>query len=72
MAYYSCMISNIETFKHIKNWIKDIKMKINKPLEQLALIVLGNKCDLPKEKRKVDEQDKINFKNEYGLNIIEV
>jgi small GTP-binding protein len=65
-------ISSAETFKHIKNWINDIKMKINKPLEQLALIVLGNKCDLPEEKRKVDEQDKIDFKNEYGLNIIEV
>ena len=65
-------ISSVETFKHIKNWINDIKMKINKPLEQLALIVLGNKCDLPEEKRKVDEQDKIDFKNEYGLNILEV
>ena len=65
-------ISSSETFKHIKNWINDIKMKINKPLEQLALIVLGNKCDLPEEKRKVDEKDKIDFKNEYGLNILEV
>ena len=65
-------ISSAETFKHIKNWINDIKMKINKPLEQLALIVLGNKCDLPEEKRKVDEKDKIDFKNEYGLNILEV
>ena len=50
-------ISNYETFKHIKNWIGDIKNNISVAWEKLALIVIGNKSDLPPEKKKVDKKD---------------
>ena len=65
-------ITNLDTFKHIKNWIGDIKNKINKPMDQIALYVIGNKCDLPEEKRKVDDEDKAKLKAEFGLDIMEV
>ena len=65
-------VTNLETFKHIKNWITDIKNKINKPVDQIALYVLGNKCDLPKEDKKVDNEDKVKLKEEFGLEIMEV
>ena len=65
-------VTNLETFKHIKNWITDIKNKINKPMDQIALYVLGNKCDLPEEDKKVDNEDKVKLKEEFGLEIMEV
>ena len=65
-------VTNLETFKHIKNWITDIKNKINKPVDQIALYVLGNKCDLPEEDKKVDNEDKVKLKEEFGLEIMEV
>ena len=64
-------ISNYESFKHIKNWITDIKNNIGVPMEKLALIVIGNKSDLPDDKRKVDKNDIETFQNTHGLKIIE-
>ena len=64
-------ITNYDSFKHIKKWINDIKNNINKPMEKLALYVLGNKSDL-ENGRSVDEGDKTKLKEEFGLNIMEV
>ena len=64
-------ISNYDTFKHIKNWINDIKNNIGVPIEKLALIVIGNKSDLPDDKRKVDNNDIETFQNTHGIKIIE-
>ena len=64
-------ISNYETFKHIKNWIGDIKNNISLAWEKLALIVIGNKSDLPPEKKKVDKKEIEEFENTQKLKIIE-
>ena len=64
-------ISNYETFKHIKNWIGDLKNNISVAWEKLALIVIGNKSDLPPEKKKVDKKDIEEFENTQKLKIIE-
>ena len=64
-------ISNYDSFKHIKNWINDIKTNISIPFEKLALIVIGHKSDLPDEKRKVDKNDIQTFENSHGIKIIE-
>ena len=64
-------ISNYDSFKHIKNWINDIKTNISIPFEKLALIVIGHKSDLPEEKRKVDKNDIQTFENSHGIKIIE-
>ena len=54
-------ITNLGTFKHIKNWITDIKSKTDKPLDKLALIIVGNKSDL-EDNRQVNKENK-NEKN---------
>ena len=64
-------ISNYDSFKHIKNWINDIKTNISIPFEKLALIVIGHKSDLPDEKREVDKNDIQTFENSHGIKIIE-
>ena len=63
-------ITNISTFKHIKNWISDIKSKTDKPLDKLALLIIGNKSDL-EENREVNEENKNDIINEHKLKIIE-
>ena len=55
-------ISNYETFKHIKNWIGDIKNNIS---------LAWDKSDLPPEKKKVDKKDIEEFENTQKLKIIE-
>ena len=64
-------ISDYDSFKHIKNWINDIKTNISIPFEKLALIVIGHKSDLPDDKRKVDKNDIQTFENSHGIKIIE-
>ena len=65
-------VNNYDSFKHIKTWIKDIKANITIPWEKLALIVIGNKCDLPKEEKKVDKEDIEEFKKtNNGIQVIE-
>ena len=66
-------ISNYDTFKHIKNWISDIKNNANVEFDKIAIIILGNKSDLSDELRKVDKDDIEKFENENeGLKIMEV
>ena len=64
-------VSNIGSFKHIKNWITDIENNITVPKDKLALIIIGNKSDLPEDKKKVDNKDKEDFENKYKYKIIE-
>ena len=65
-------VNNYDSFKHIKTWIKDIKANITIPWEKLALIVIGNKCDLPNEAKKVDKEDIEEFKKtNNGIQVIE-
>ena len=65
-------VTNLETFKHIKSWINDIQSKINKPMDEIALYVIGNKCDLPEERKKVNKEDITKLKEEFNLDVMEV
>ena len=65
-------ISNYDSFKHIKNWIQDIKNNLGVPIEKIALIIVGNKSDLPDNLKKVDSDDVENFEKTSGFKIIEV
>ena len=73
-------ISDIESFEAVENWIKSIR-EIGK--EKLPIILVGNKCDLSDDKRKVslkEGQDKASEFNipfyetscKEGINIKEV
>ena len=62
-------ISKYETFKHIKTWINNIKESID--IDKIALIVVGNKCDLPDSEKNVEKDSKQNFENTSKMKIIE-
>ena len=62
-------ISNVPTFHHIKAWINNIKECID--ITKIALIVVGNKCDLPDNENKVDEESKKQFEKENNMKIID-
>ena len=65
-------VTNKETFRHIKEWIKNIRDNINNQIDKIALCVLGNKIDQPEEMKQVTEEDKQKFKDESNLDIMEV
>ena len=73
-------ISDLESFEAVENWIKSIR-EIGK--DKLPIILVGNKCDLSDDKRKVslkEGQDKASEFNipfyetscKEGINIKEV
>ena len=62
-------ISKYETFKQIKTWINNIKDSID--IDKIALLVVGNKCDMPKTDKTVDQESKQNFENASKMKIIE-
>ena len=62
-------ISKYETFKQIKTWINNIKESID--IDKIALIVVGNKCDMPKTDKSVDQQSKQNYESTSKMKIIE-
>jgi Ras-related protein Rab-1A len=64
-------ISKYETFKHIKSWITDIENNISVPKNKLALIIIGNKADLPNDQKIVDKKDVEEFENKFKYKIIE-
>ena len=60
-------VSDKKSFNHIKDWIEDInKFTDNNPIK----LIVGNKCDLVKEKQ-VTEEDKKLLKKQTGIDIIE-
>ena len=63
-------ISNYDSFKHIKNWIQDIKNNLGVPIEKIALIIVGNKSDLV-EQRKVTFEEAKQYADEHELPYIE-
>ena len=73
-------IGNLESFEAVENWIKSIR-EIGK--DNLPIILVGNKCDLPDDKRMIslkEGQDKADEFNipfyetscKEGINIKEV
>ncbi len=62
-------ISSFDTFKHIRGWINNIKEKID--IEKIAFIIVGNKCDLPRTEKFVDEESKKSFEDKNNIKIIE-
>lgn len=46
-------VSSGDTFRRVRTWIADLR----KARENIAIVLVGNKCDLPKEKRQVSRED---------------
>ena len=59
---------NKGSFQHMKCWINEIKETIE--FSKTGVIIVGNKCELSKE-RVVDEEMKIKFEKELNIKIIE-
>ena len=64
-------ITKKDTFKHIKSWIKDIQANLGDAMDKIALIVIGNKSDLPQSEKEVDKNDVQEFENSMKFKIIE-
>ena len=62
-------MSNLNSFNHIKEWINSIKESVD--ISKIALIIVGNKCDLTTQEITVDEEKKKNFEDTRKLKIIE-
>ena len=61
-------VTQLESFNSIKRWVEGIKENIK--MEELGLIIVGNKCDLKKEKIITDEMKK-ELENSLNIKIIE-
>jgi small GTP-binding protein len=62
-------MSVYESFKGIIKWIGNIKETLD--ISKVALVVVGNKCDLPKEEIQVNKEMVEKFEKEENLKIIE-
>ena len=73
-------ISNLQTYENVKNWISQIREEAN---PNVIIYLVGNKIDLPKEKRvvniedgeKIAEEFEIKFKEasaKSGINVNEI
>ena len=62
-------ITNLISFKHIKEWINNIKENID--ISKIGIIIVGNKCESSPENVVVDEETKIQFEKQMNIKIIE-
>ena len=56
-------ITNMESFKHVQNWIEDIR---NQSPKTVLIILIGNKIDL-EDKRVVNYDEGNDFANKNGI-----
>ena len=62
-------IDDLDTFKAIKEWIQSIEEYVD--LEEIGLIVVGNKCDVPEDKKQVNNLMKEELEKEIKCKILE-
>lgn len=62
-------ISNLDSFKSIKEWIENVKENVN--LSDIGLIIVGNKCDLPEEEKVVNNLMVKDLEKNLNVKIIE-
>ena len=60
-------VTNGESFSKINEWIEQIKLNIN--IEDISLVLLGNKCDI--EKREVSQQQGKEMAQELNISYFE-
>ena len=61
-------ITNIQTYENVKNWISQIKEEAN---SNVIIYLVGNKIDLPKEKRVVKIEAGQKIADEFSLSFKE-
>ena len=57
-------ISNLQTYENVKNWISQIREEAN---PNVIIYLVGNKIDLPKEKRVVNIEDGVKIAEEFEI-----
>ena len=57
-------ISNLQTYENVKNWISQIREEAN---PNVKIYLVGNKIDLPKEKRVVNIEDGEKIAEEFEI-----
>ena len=59
-------VTDENSFKNIKNWIKQIEQNAQ---TNVCKVLVGNKCDKPD--RKVSEEEGRKLANDFGMNFFE-
>ena len=62
-------INKKNTFKAIKDWLNNLRD--NTDINKIAILVVGNKTDLPKEEREVDDDMIKSLKEKENVEILE-
>ena len=62
-------ISNNSSFQNIKRWISSIKEAVD--ITKIALVIVGNKCDLPDAEKVVDQDTRQTLEKQCNFKIIE-
>jgi len=68
-ALFVFALDDKKSFDHLKDWI--ISFKDNKIKENIPAYIIGNKCDLPKEKIQVNQNLIEQFKSIHNYKYIE-
>ena len=64
-------IDNKESFIQINNKYETILKNKSKEKNKISIIILGNKCDLENENRKVTKEEADKYANSIGVTLIE-
>lgn len=62
-------INDLESFQNLEQWIDNIKNVIN--INKKPLVLIGNKCDLKEEERKISPEKGQELAEKYGLKFFE-
>ena len=62
-------VDNPDSFDKISLWIETIEDKVN--INQKAIILVGNKCDIKNEERKIDKSKAEEFANSHKMKYYE-
>lgn len=61
-------VTRRETFQHLGTWLEDARAHSN---PNMVIMLVGNKCDMPDDKRQVSKEEGEQFARERGLMFIE-
>ena len=62
-------VNDRQSFNGIKYWLKNIRDILN--FENIGIIIVGNKCELPKDEIEVDDETKNKLKSKENIQIID-
>jgi len=62
-------ISRRDTLDHVTHWLEDMRQTADNP--KMTIMLVGNKCDLDRERRQVSYEEGAKFARDHGLAFLE-